>query len=228
MDVLRGALVSERDARMSLGLSARADRRRVARAATDDPRPEPARRAARAGRGHRRRPGAAPAGLRPRRAQQIEHDCVEIVAGVRHGQTMGGPIAMVVKNRDWANWQGRMDIAPVPEPPPPVTRLRPGPCRPGGRGQVRPRRRAQRARARQRARDGLARRGRRRWPRCSCASSGSRSAATCAVDRPRAASVAGGPRRARDAASARRGGTRSKSRRCARGDAAVRRRRRSS
>ena len=58
--------------------------------------------------------------------QQIEHDCVEIVAGVRHGQTMGGPIAMVVKNRDWANWQGKMDIEPVPEPPPPVTRLRPG------------------------------------------------------------------------------------------------------
>ena len=58
--------------------------------------------------------------------QQIEHDRVQIVAGVRHGQTMGGPIAMVVQNRDWANWQGKMDIEPVPEPPPPVTRLRPG------------------------------------------------------------------------------------------------------
>jgi chorismate synthase len=58
--------------------------------------------------------------------QQIEHDCVEIVAGVRHGRTMGGPIAMVVKNRDWPNWQGRMDVEPVAEPPPPVTRLRPG------------------------------------------------------------------------------------------------------
>jgi chorismate synthase len=58
--------------------------------------------------------------------QQIEHDCVEIVAGVRHGLTMGGPIAMVVKNRDWANWQGKMDIEPVPDPPAPVTRLRPG------------------------------------------------------------------------------------------------------
>jgi chorismate synthase len=58
--------------------------------------------------------------------QQIEHDCVEIVAGVRHGVTMGGPIAMVVKNRDWANWQGKMDIEPVPDPPQPVTRLRPG------------------------------------------------------------------------------------------------------
>lgn len=58
--------------------------------------------------------------------QQIEHDCVEIVAGVRHGLAMGGPIAMVIKNRDFANWQGKMDIAPVPEPPAPVTRLRPG------------------------------------------------------------------------------------------------------
>ncbi len=58
--------------------------------------------------------------------QQIEHDRVDIVAGVRHGRTMGGPIALVVKNRDWANWQGRMDVEPVPEPPPPVTRLRPG------------------------------------------------------------------------------------------------------
>jgi chorismate synthase len=58
--------------------------------------------------------------------QQIEHDCVEIVGGVRHGRTMGGPIALVVRNRDWANWQGKMDIEPVPEPPPPVTRLRPG------------------------------------------------------------------------------------------------------
>src|SRR4051812_31165810 len=58
--------------------------------------------------------------------QQIEHDCVEIVAGVRHGVTMGGPIAMVVKNKDWANWQGKMDVEPVAVPPEPVTRLRPG------------------------------------------------------------------------------------------------------
>src|SRR5438067_4154901 len=58
--------------------------------------------------------------------QPIEHDCVEIVAGVRHGVTMGGPIAMVVKNKDWANWQGKMDVEPVADPPAPVTRLRPG------------------------------------------------------------------------------------------------------
>ncbi len=58
--------------------------------------------------------------------QQIERDRVEIVGGVRHGLTMGGPVALVVKNLDWPNWAGRMDVAPVPDPPPPVTRLRPG------------------------------------------------------------------------------------------------------
>ncbi len=58
--------------------------------------------------------------------QQIERDRVEIVAGVRHGVTMGGPIALVVPNLDWPNWKGRMDVEPVLEPPPPVTRLRPG------------------------------------------------------------------------------------------------------
>src|SRR5256885_15841312 len=39
--------------------------------------------------------------------QQIEHDCVEIAAGGRHGPTMGGPIAMGVKNRDWAKREGK-------------------------------------------------------------------------------------------------------------------------
>src|SRR5215813_69318 len=58
--------------------------------------------------------------------QQIEHDCVEIVGGVRHGRTMGAPIAMVVKNLDWPNWPGRMDVETVAQPPEPVTRLRPG------------------------------------------------------------------------------------------------------
>ncbi len=58
--------------------------------------------------------------------QQIERDQVEIVGGVRHGRTMGGPIALVVKNLDWPNWKGRMDVEPVAEPPAPVTRLRPG------------------------------------------------------------------------------------------------------
>jgi chorismate synthase len=58
--------------------------------------------------------------------QQIESDQVDIVGGVRHGLTMGGPVAMVVRNLDWPNWEGRMDVEPVAAPPPPVTRLRPG------------------------------------------------------------------------------------------------------
>lgn len=58
--------------------------------------------------------------------QQIEKDHAEIVGGVRHGLAMGGPVALVVKNLDWPNWQGRMDVAPVAQPTQPVTRLRPG------------------------------------------------------------------------------------------------------
>jgi chorismate synthase len=45
---------------------------------------------------------------------QIEKDQVEIVSGVRGGVTMGGPITLVIKNRDWANWTEIMDpIAPI-------------------------------------------------------------------------------------------------------------------
>jgi chorismate synthase len=58
--------------------------------------------------------------------QQIEKDKVEFVSGVRHGVAMGGPIVMVIKNLDWPNWVGRMDIEPVENPPAPVTQLRPG------------------------------------------------------------------------------------------------------
>ncbi|WP_076459489.1 chorismate synthase [Limosilactobacillus caccae] len=36
--------------------------------------------------------------------QQIEHDQVEIVGGLRHGVTLGSPLALVVKNRDHAHW----------------------------------------------------------------------------------------------------------------------------
>lgn len=36
--------------------------------------------------------------------QKIEHDQVEIVGGLRHGVTLGSPLALVIKNRDHANW----------------------------------------------------------------------------------------------------------------------------
>jgi len=37
--------------------------------------------------------------------QKIEKDTAEIFAGVRHGQTIGAPIALRIENRDWANWE---------------------------------------------------------------------------------------------------------------------------
>ena len=37
--------------------------------------------------------------------QKIEKDRAEIFAGVRHGQTIGAPVAMRIENRDWANWE---------------------------------------------------------------------------------------------------------------------------
>ncbi|MHB9091938.1 MAG: chorismate synthase, partial [Chloroflexota bacterium] len=55
----------------------------------------------------------------------IEQDRAQIVAGVRHGMTLGSPIALLVPNRDWPNWQERMDPAPG-EAGEPVTRVRPG------------------------------------------------------------------------------------------------------
>jgi chorismate synthase len=60
---------------------------------------------------------------------QIEKDEANIVGGVRHGLTMGGPIAILIANRDWANWRCTMDPAPLgnePDPKGPVTRPRPG------------------------------------------------------------------------------------------------------
>src|SRR3954447_20542220 len=44
---------------------------------------------------------------------KIESDSVEIRAGVRHGQTLGGPVAVLVANRDYANWDERMNPWPV-------------------------------------------------------------------------------------------------------------------
>jgi len=47
----------------------------------------------------------------------IEQDTVRIQGGVRLGRTMGGPVAMVIENRDWANWTEAMRV----EPPTPGT-----------------------------------------------------------------------------------------------------------
>jgi chorismate synthase len=44
---------------------------------------------------------------------RIETDTVEIRSGVRHGRTLGSPIAVLVANRDYANWEERMNPWPV-------------------------------------------------------------------------------------------------------------------
>jgi chorismate synthase len=44
---------------------------------------------------------------------KIERDAAEVTAGVRHGRTLGGPIALQVANRDYANWEERMNPWPV-------------------------------------------------------------------------------------------------------------------
>ncbi|EQM54975.1 chorismate synthase [Lactiplantibacillus plantarum EGD-AQ4] len=41
--------------------------------------------------------------------QQIEHDTVQITGGVRHGVTLGSPIALTITNRDHAHWSAIMD-----------------------------------------------------------------------------------------------------------------------
>jgi chorismate synthase len=44
---------------------------------------------------------------------KIESDSVEIRSGVRHGKTLGSPVAVLVANRDYANWEERMNPWPV-------------------------------------------------------------------------------------------------------------------
>ncbi|HET9093547.1 MAG TPA: chorismate synthase [Solirubrobacteraceae bacterium] len=57
---------------------------------------------------------------------KIETDRADVTAGVRHGRTLGGPIAIQVHNRDYANWEDRMNPWPVEAPTPEVHLPRPG------------------------------------------------------------------------------------------------------
>jgi chorismate synthase len=58
--------------------------------------------------------------------QKIEKDEVEFLGGVRHGYTLGSPVAMLIRNRDYANWEHRMTPEPVGDPPQKITLPRPG------------------------------------------------------------------------------------------------------
>jgi chorismate synthase len=73
--------------------------------------------------------------------QAIEQDRAEILSGVRHGTTIGSPILLLVRNRDWENWTHVMAVEPLDDAAAtaletaaaegnkratPVTRVRPG------------------------------------------------------------------------------------------------------
>ncbi len=85
----------------------------------------------------RRRQGGYGRGAR----QTIEQDRAEILAGVRHGLTIGSPILLLLRNRDWENWTRVMQVEPLTAAQSdelavlaaegnrraqPVTRIRPG------------------------------------------------------------------------------------------------------
>jgi chorismate synthase len=65
------------------------------------------------------------------RRMQIEKDTVQILSGVRHGQTLGSPICLVVENNDWKHWTSIMGADPLTdvsedEMKRKITRPRPG------------------------------------------------------------------------------------------------------
>ena len=58
---------------------------------------------------------------------KIEKDTVKFYSGVRWGKTLGGPIGLMVRNRDWDNWRAKMSPDPAfLNTAAPVTRPRPG------------------------------------------------------------------------------------------------------
>ena len=57
---------------------------------------------------------------------KIEKDRADVVAGVRHGRTLGSPVALRVDNRDYQNWEERMNPWPVEAEVPEVHLPRPG------------------------------------------------------------------------------------------------------
>ena len=66
--------------------------------------------------------------------QKFESDRFEILTGVRHGRTMGSPIAVTIPNLEFEQkYAELMGVEGEMDPAKRLTRPRPGPCRPGGR-----------------------------------------------------------------------------------------------
>src|ERR1051326_2137157 len=60
---------------------------------------------------------------------KIETDCAEIVAGVRHSRTIGSPVGVIIRNKDWQNWTEALpveDSEGADDKKRPLTRPRPG------------------------------------------------------------------------------------------------------
>lgn len=57
---------------------------------------------------------------------KIEKDEVELLSGIRFGKTLGGPVALLLRNRDWENWQEKMAQEGEGDAVPPLSTARPG------------------------------------------------------------------------------------------------------
>ena len=57
---------------------------------------------------------------------KIEKDHAEIWCGVRHGKTLGAPVGLIIRNKDWENWTTKMSVEPVDAQIRKVTLPRPG------------------------------------------------------------------------------------------------------
>jgi chorismate synthase len=49
------------------------------------------------------------------RRMAIEQDRAEILSGVRRGETIGSPISLLIRNKDWTNWQHTMSVEAEPD-----------------------------------------------------------------------------------------------------------------
>ena len=61
--------------------------------------------------------------------QKIERDRADAISGIRHGQTIGAPVALRIENRDWENWEKALPVEDSPEfidSKRPLTAPRPG------------------------------------------------------------------------------------------------------
>jgi chorismate synthase len=57
---------------------------------------------------------------------KLEADELEVLGGIRHGQTLGSPVSVVIRNTEWEKWSNVMSTTPTDDPVDPLTRPRPG------------------------------------------------------------------------------------------------------